>query len=49
MQHHLSMDPKEKGVRQRCRRFSTEKNITISTEVDRLLAVGFVQKVHYLD
>lgn len=49
MQHHLSMYPKAKEVRKKGRNFSAEKNTAITTEVDRLLAVGFIQEAHYLD
>lgn len=37
MQHPLSVDPKAKGVRKKCRRFSTKKNTVIAVEVVWLL------------
>lgn len=49
IQRHLSVDPRARGVRQKRRSFSLEKNAAIALEVERLLAAGFIQEVHHLD
>lgn len=49
MQHHLSVDPKAKGVRHKCKSFSAKQNAAIFVEVDCLLAIGFIQETHYLN
>lgn len=49
MQHHLSVDPKAKGVRQKHRNFCAKKSSVITAEVDHLLIVGFIHEAYYSD
>ncbi|XP_074324019.1 uncharacterized protein LOC141660940 [Apium graveolens] len=47
MCHHLNIDPKHKGVRQKRRAISEERDITLAEEVDRLLDVGLIRESFY--
>ena len=43
------MDPERKPIQQRRRVFAPEWNQAITDEVNKLLAVGFVREVYYLE
>ena len=45
--HKLNVLPIANPVRQRVRRFHLDRNQVIKTEVNNLLAVGFIRKVKY--
>ncbi|KAF5449295.1 hypothetical protein F2P56_029759 [Juglans regia] len=47
IKHELNVDPKVRPVKQKKKKFSTEKYEAITEEVDRLLAVGFIKESHY--
>jgi hypothetical protein len=49
IEHSLNVDPKAKPVKQKLRRFRKDKKEAIRVEVTRLLAVGFIKEVYYLD
>lgn len=46
--HKLSIDPTVKPVKQNRRRFNLKKVEVIQCEVDKLLEVGFIEEVRYL-
>ena len=45
--HRLNVLPTAKPVRQRVRRFHPDQHQIIQTEVDNLLALGFIREVKY--
>ena len=47
--HQLNIIPSLRPIRQRVRRFHPERQKIIQVEVDKLLAVGFIREVKYLD
>lgn len=49
IEHHLCVNPDTRKVRQKRMSFSVEKMATISEEVDRLMAAGFIQEAQYLE
>ena len=49
IQHKLDVDLEKKLVQQRRRVFAPEWNQAIMDEVNKLLAVGFIRNVYYLD
>ena len=49
IQHHLSVNPECRPVQQRQRIFVPERNKTVAEEVEKLLEVGFIREVFYLE
>ncbi|XP_074346814.1 uncharacterized protein LOC141685617 [Apium graveolens] len=47
MCHRLNIDPKHKGIRQKCRAISRERVVVLAEEVDRLLDVGLIRESFY--
>ncbi|XP_074336585.1 uncharacterized protein LOC141673742 [Apium graveolens] len=47
MCHRLNIDPKHKGVRQKCRAVSGDRAIALAEEVERLVDVGLIRKSFY--
>ena len=47
--HKLNVLPTVRSVRQKVRRFHPDRHQIIQTEVDNLLAVGFIRDVKYLE
>ena len=45
--HKLNVLPTTKPIRQKVRRFHPDQHQFIQTEVDNLLAVGFIREVKY--
>ena len=45
--HKLNVLPTAKPIRQKVRRFHPDRHQIIQTEVDNLLAVGFIREVKY--
>ncbi|XP_050207584.1 uncharacterized protein LOC126657006 [Mercurialis annua] len=45
--HKLNVDPKHKPVKQKKRAFVIDRQIAIRSEVDKLLAAGFIRRVYY--
>ena len=45
--HRLNLLPTAKPVRQRVRRFHPDRHQIIQSEVDNLLAAGFIREVKY--
>jgi hypothetical protein len=45
----LNVDPKEKPVKQKLRRFGKDKKEAIRVEVTRLLVAGFIKEVYHPD
>ena len=49
IEHHLNVDPMKKLVQQKRRVFSLERNKAVMEEVEKLLIVGFIREVYYLE
>ena len=49
IEHHLNVDPMKKLVQQKRRVFSLERNKAVMEEVEKLLIVGFIREVNYLE
>ena len=49
IKHHLNVDPMKKLVQQKSRVFSLEQNKAVMEEVEKLLIVGFIREVYYLE
>ena len=49
IQHKLNVNPDKKPIQQRRRVFTPERNQAVTNEVTKLLAVGFIREVHYLE
>lgn len=47
--HKLSLNLTSRPIKQKKRNFAPERNQAIADEVEKLLVVGFVKKVYYLD
>ena len=47
--HRLNVFPSSRPVRQKIRRFHSDRQKIIQKEVDKLLVVGFIREVEYLD
>jgi hypothetical protein len=47
--HQLNVDPSCRPVKQRRRTFAPERNQAITNEVQKLLKVGFIREVDYLE
>ena len=47
--HRLNVLPLSRPGRQKIRRFHSDRQKIIQNEVDKLLAVGFIREVEYLD
>ena len=47
--HKLNILPNVQLVKQKVRRIHSDRQKVIQTEVDKLLAVGFIREVTYLD
>lgn len=47
VQHSLCNNPKSRKIKQRQRMLSSERNVAIAKEVDRLRTVGFIQEKQY--
>ena len=45
--HKLNVLPTTKPIRQKVRRFHPDQHQFIQTEVDNLLAIGFIREVKY--
>ena len=49
IQHKLNVNPERKPVQQRRRAFAPEQDQTVTEEVTKLLATGFIREVYYPD
>ncbi|XP_058084604.1 uncharacterized protein LOC131232396 [Magnolia sinica] len=49
MVHKLNVDPKRKPVKQKRKAFEPEKYAAIANEASKLLSVGFIEEIHYLN
>jgi hypothetical protein len=49
MVHRLNMDPDYLPVKQKRRRYASERNQATEKEVEKLLQDGFIREVHYPD
>jgi hypothetical protein len=47
--HKLNVDPNHRPVKQRKRTFAAERNQAVAEEVEKLLKVGFIRVVDYLE
>jgi hypothetical protein len=47
IEHKLGIDPTFKTIKQKERRYTTERRETIRVEVNKLLEVGFIRPVDY--
>jgi hypothetical protein len=47
IEHKLGIDPTFKMIKQKERRYTTERRETIRVEVNKLLEVGFIRPVDY--
>ncbi|XP_059446518.1 uncharacterized protein LOC132178074 [Corylus avellana] len=47
--HQLNVDLSMKPVKQKRRKFATERNMAIAEEVEKLLRAQFIEEVHYSD
>ena len=47
--HKLNVIPSTRPVRQKVRRFHSDRHQVIKTEVDNLLEVGFIREIKYLE
>ena len=45
--YRLNVDPMQKPVIQKCRRFNPERYTTINEEVEKLFVAKFIREVHY--
>ena len=45
--HRLGLNPRARLVVQKQRKFALERQAAVNEEVDKLLAVGAIQEVHY--
>jgi hypothetical protein len=49
MVHRLNVDPDYLPVKQKRRRYASERNQATEKEVEKLLQDGFIREVHYPD
>ena len=49
MVHKLNVNPSIHPVKQKRRVFAPERNVAVMEEVDKLLTVGFIREVYYLE
>ena len=49
IQHRLNVDPERKPVQQRRRTVAPERDQAVAEEVTKLLMVGFIREVYYLE
>ena len=47
--HKLTVTPSARPIRQRVRRFHSDRHQVIQAEVDNLLKVGFIREIKYLE
>ena len=47
--HKLNVVPSARPIRQRVRRFHSDRHQVIQAEVDNLLKVGFIKEINYLE
>ena len=47
--HHLTMDAKVRPVRQRRRKFNEERRLVVKEETKKLLSVGHIREIQYLE
>jgi len=47
--HHLTMDPKVRPVRQKRIKFNEERRIVVQEETKKLLSVGHIREIQYLE
>jgi hypothetical protein len=48
IEHKLGIDPVFKMIKQKEKRYTSERRETIRLEVNKLLEAGFIRPVHYL-
>jgi len=49
VEHKLDLNPSSKPVKQRLRRFSSDKKAAIKKEITKLLVVGFIREILHPD
>lgn len=47
--HRLNIAPNKKPVKRKKRTFNVEKFATLTREIEKLLRVGFIKEVEYLE
>ena len=45
--HHLNVDPNHHPIRQKKKKFTSERQKVIEEEMDKLMKAGFMQEVNY--